>query len=261
MDSLIKVGNKIDLCLANRKTLKTQLDDDNRIYKSKIYDIIDDTTIKAAIPIQEGKLVLLPLDSVYDIFFYTSAGLYECEGKVIERYKENNLFVMVLEILNPLKKNQRREYYRLSCTIDVKILPVTEQELKIGGIDQIISARIETCKEEIGDTREVSIFDELTMVVWEEGYIVDISGGGIRFTSGIQVEENSYIYTRFNLLIDGQIKQYTILTQAISSEKIVNRNNQYETRAKFIGVGRDNTEEIVRYIFEEERKSRKYRKS
>lgn len=262
METLINVGNRIDLCLSAGKVLRTPSEEDNRkIYKSKIYDIIDETMIKAAMPTQEGRLILLPLDSVYDIYFYTSAGVYECEGKVVERYKENNLFIIILELLEPLKRNQRREYYRLSCTINAKFLPVSEAELKIGGIDKIIAARAEREKVKSEEDEESSVFDEVLEADWKEGYIIDISGGGIRFTSDEVVEDNSYIYAKFDLMVGGQIKQYTILTQVISSEELLNRTKQYETRAKFIGVGRDKTEEIIKYIFKEERKSRKNRKS
>lgn len=235
---IIRVGDKIDLTLSGKKS-----DSEIRTYKSKIFDIIDDTTIKIGMPIENGSLVLLHQDVRYDMFFYTSKGLYECKGTVTERYKDNNMYVAIIEFITPLKKNQRREYFRLNCTMDLKYLTITEEEKDLDSIDDILEQR------------------EEKLLSWNEGFILDISGGGLRFSTDRYIEEQSYLYSQFSIIVNGISTEITALSYVISSEKNLNKSNVYESRVKFINLGRSETEKIVRFIFEEERKSRKHGKS
>lgn len=242
MSNIINIGDKVDLRIIKRTKVENNIEKGYRTYKSKILDLINDNTIKLAMPIEGGNIVLLPLEGIFDIFFYTNNGLYQSKGKVIERLKENNLFIFIFEMTQPIKKNQRREFYRFNCVIDMKYASITESESKM-----ILPEVIEEAR---GDK-----------IKWNEGFIVDISGGGLRFTTNDEFKINSYIITNFNLLINHRMKQYSTIIKIISCEKILTRSGQYESRGKYISLRKDEIEEIVRYIFEEERKSRKNRKS
>lgn len=242
MSNIISIGDKVDLRIIKRSHVENNIEKDYRTYKSKVVDVVNDNTIKLAMPIEGGNIVLLPLEGVFDIFFYTNNGLYQSKGKVIERLKENNLFVFIFEMTQPIKKNQRREFYRYNCIIDMKYAIITESESKMILPEVIEEARGEKIK-------------------WKEGFIVDISGGGLRFTTNDEFAKSSYIIINFNLMINHRMKQYSTVIKIISSEKILNRSGQYENRGKYISLRKDEVEEIVRYIFEEERKSRKNRKS
>jgi c-di-GMP-binding flagellar brake protein YcgR len=242
MTNIINVGNKVDLRVMKHEQTSVGIENNYRTYKSKIFDIIDDNTIKLAMPIEGGNVKLLPLEQIFEIFFYTTNGLYQSKGKIINRLKENNIFVMIFEMTTPIQKNQRREYFRYNCTIDVKYCKISEYESSL------------ILVEEIEDVRNKKI-------VWEKGFIVDISGGGIRFTSSGEFNKNSYVLTKFNIVINHRMKEFCVVTKIISSEKIVNRNDQYENRGKYISMSPEETEQVVHYIFDEERKSRRNRKS
>lgn len=242
MPDIINIGDKVDLRIIKRTKVDNNIEKDYRTYKSKIVDLINENTVKLVMPIEGGNIVLLPLEGVFDIFFYTNNGLYQSKGKVIERLKENNLFVFIFEMTQPIKKNQRREFYRFNCIIDMKYASITESESKMILPEVIEEARGNKIK-------------------WSDGFIVDISGGGIRITTNNEFAKGSYIITNFNLMINHIMKQYSTVVKVISSEKILNRSGQYESRGKYISLRKEEIEEIVRYIFEEERKSRKNRKS
>ncbi len=242
MSNIINIGDKVDLRIIKRTKVENNIEKEFRTYKSKIVDLINDSTIKLAMPIEGGNIVLLPLEGIFDIFFYTNNGLFQSKGKVIERLKERNLFVFIFEMTQPIKKNQRREFYRFNCIIDMKYAIITESESKM-----ILPEVIEEAR---GDK-----------IKWNDGFIVDISGGGLRFTTNDEFLKGSYIITNFNLMINHRMKQYSTVVKIISSEKILNRSGQYESRGKYISLRKEEIEEIVRYIFEEERKSRKTRKS
>lgn len=242
MSDVYNLGNKVDLRIVKFDETSAGRVKKFRTYKSKIYDILDENKLKLAMPIERGNVILLPTNQEYEIFFYTTNGLYQAQGKVIDRLKENNIFVFIFELTTSVKKNQRREYFRYSCTIDVKYCVVTEHESSL------------IYEEEIEDVRGRKL-------EWMDGIIADISGGGMRFTSSEEFENNTYILCKFTLIINGRIKEFCTIVKIISSEKILNKNGQFENRSKYISMSPADTEEVVRYIFAEERKSRKNRKS
>jgi c-di-GMP-binding flagellar brake protein YcgR len=85
-------------------------------------------------PMEKTKLILLPIDGSFDLCFYTDSGLYQCFAKVIDRYKSNNVYVVVMELTSNLRKFQRREYYRFSCGLEMHSRQMEPEEIK--AIDQ-----------------------------------------------------------------------------------------------------------------------------
>ena len=96
--NVIKAGGRIDLIRCNVG------ESDKQVYKSQIYDVVGKEQLKIAMPQSKGKLLLLQLEAVYKMQFYTELGLYECKGKVIDRYKSDNVYVAVVDIVSSLKK-------------------------------------------------------------------------------------------------------------------------------------------------------------
>ena len=87
--------------------------------------------IKIAMPMEQSKIVLLPVDAEYSLCFYTPNGLYQCLARVVERYKSNNLFVLSMELETDLQKYQRREYYRLNTILDMKSKEINDDEKEL----------------------------------------------------------------------------------------------------------------------------------
>ncbi len=86
---------------------------------------------------------------------------------------------------------------------------------------------------------------------------MDISGGGLRFLSTHPYEPGSLIYISYNLLVAGKMKEYELVGKVLSSNKMENRNGSDEHRVQYVDIDVDVREEIIKYIFEEERKHRK----
>ena len=81
-------------------------------------------------PIEKTKLILLPVDEEFDVYFYTKSGLYQCFAIVKDRYKKENIYILVLELVSNLRKYQRRQYFRLSCALDISTRKLEEEELE-----------------------------------------------------------------------------------------------------------------------------------
>lgn len=235
--NVIRVGDKIDLIQTN-----VAEGDGNRVYKSQIYDVVGEEQLKIAMPQEKGKLLLLHLESVYRMQFMTETGLYECKGKVVDRYKTNNVYVLVMDIVSALKKIQRREFYRLNCLLDSGIHILTDEELMLGDLNKILASQ------------------NAASAQYEEGVIVDISGGGARMMTDCDVVENTYILLRFQIEFKDKAIDYDLLARTVTRRNLVDRKKQYELRVEFEQLSNNVRESLIKYIFEEERKKRKVEK-
>ncbi len=232
------VGDKVDLTEVRSEEKITRSGIiERKTYSTRVYDIVSEDEIKVNMPFEEGHIVLLEVGDDYDLCFYSGNGLYQCYARVTDRYKSDNVYVLCMELTSPLRKFQRREYYRLNCILNMKCREVGEKEFS-----------------EIKDN-DVSIVN--TDLILEDGVIVDISGGGAKFISDRQFEKESKILFMFNLDLGGHQKEYSIIGRMILSEELEGRPGEYKNHIQFINIKDRDREGIIRYIFEEERKIRR----
>ena len=92
-----------------------------------------------------------------------------------------------------------------------------------------------------------------------KGEIVDISGGGIRFVTSEKYEPGTQIVVYFNLNVHGKETTYELVGDVLSRRRNDVKREIYEHRLKFTVIDNRQREEIIRYVFEEERKSRSRR--
>ena len=235
IEKFISPGDKLEL----KSTVSVVLPDGTegvKTYKTSVYDILDDGRLELVMPMEKTRLVLLPVDGEYDVCFFSHGGMYRADVRIVDRQKINGTYILVVEMISNLHKYQRREYYRFICVVEMKAREMTRQELDAfaKGITQLIS--------------------EEDMV---RGVIVDISGGGTRFVSRQKFNENSIVLMSFSLPIMERERSFLLAAKVIYSGVIENRANEYENRVKFEFIDTTTREEIIKYIFDEERKNRK----
>lgn len=244
----ISVGNRVDLKAAIRPMAEQQSTKPVRVYKSQFLDILDDGKLKLSMPIEGGKVLLLPIGGNFEMFFYTEKGIFRCIGKISDRYKEGNIYLLVVEILTHLEKFQRREYFRLLCTLDTCYYKLSESKKDMESKRKIVAYQSDEpiLEDESGEKIKCS-----------KGTIVDISGGGVRIVSEERLEKATYIRFKYNIKRNYTIFEFDLVGLVLSSEGIMNKIGQYEHRIKYHNIKREDREAIVKYIFDEERKIRK----
>ncbi len=216
--------------------------DDNekrKIYQTQVLDVLSEDRFEIRMPMEQSKLVLLPVNAEYEVLFYTSMGVYQCLANVVDRYKTETQFVLLMELSSSLSKFQRREYYRLSCALDMEARPLEQEEIEA----------LEQQNEFLNERR-----------LLKRHVIVDISGGGIRFVGDSAYEPETMIYCRYKLERDGKIKEYELIAKVLMVKKLEDKPGFYEHRAHYINIDTAKREEIIRFIFEQERKNRKREK-
>ncbi len=238
--NLIHLGDKVDIRLVQQVAQVERTGVSPRIYKSQVNDIKEDGLLEITMPIENGKVVLLPLGIRFEFVFYTGSGLYHSIGQIRERYKQDNIFVLVIELHSQLEKFQRREYYRYPCLMNMQFYMITKEDAQQKSTDEIFDG-----------LRDDHFYDNQKQAV-----ILDLSGGGVKILGEDKLEADSYILLIIRLCNDNIDKQYFIKGHVLASEKKEDRQGKYETRIQFMFQDEHVREEIIRYIFEEERKDR-----
>ena len=244
--TIIEIGNKIDIRIVNQIENAEHTGELPHIYKSQLLDFFDNGEAEILMPSESGKLRLLQLGIRYEFVFYTKNGLYRCYGEVKERYKSENKFLLRVSFHTQLSKYQRREYYRLPCVIEAPFYGITKEIAMLDSTEEI-EERLQEDENLTGQKMKA--------------YILDISGGGVRFVAYESVEEDSYILIYVKLGTEDSALEYPIVGRIISSSKVEDVTPaRYEHRVEFILKDSKVRENIIRFIFTEERKARSNRK-
>lgn len=240
---LIRPGDKVDISFIQQ--IARMNEETPKIYKSQVLDLKENGNLDISMPSEGTKLILLPLGVRMEFVFYSRGGLYRAMGQIAERYKSDNIYMLEIELKTQLEKFQRREFFRYPCLLDFNFYMISDLDLNFESGDALLIHLRET-----GETLERE----------HEGSIVDLSGGGIRFRTDKELEPNERVLFSIHLQNENLNKQYYILGSIISCMRIERtqrmNDKKYEARAKFQIKDSTTREEIVRFIFEEERKER-----
>lgn len=94
------------------------------------------------------------------------------------------------------------------------------------------------------------------LILNEDNYkctIVDIIGGGIRVFSKRQLEKNEMVYVKFTLNFNSGDKEADVLAKVVDSQKNSKDETMFDSRLQFINISEADREEIVKYVFEQQR--------
>ena len=231
-------GNKMEIQAVDRTKFIDDMET-KKVYQTQVLDILSEDRLEILMPMEKSKLILLPVNAEYDMYFYTPSGLFQCFATVLDRYKTDKQYVLLMELTSNLRKFQRREYYRLSCALEMSSRPLEKEEIEaVENEDKILAPGLPL----------------------KRSVIVDISGGGIRFVGNYAYEPDSLVYCKYNLVTDGKSKEYVLVAKVLVVRELEDRRGTYEHRAQYININTAEREEIIRFIFEEERKHRKKEK-
>lgn len=209
LSDYISPGNRVEL----KATGKIWMDEDARtrqIYMSKVMDVTSDDRIEVLMPYEKGRLVLLPVDGEYSLCFYSPKGLFQCFSRIVDRYRSDNMYILVLDLTSELQKLQRREYYRFSCALELKSRLCSREELEAYEMNRRYLV-------DPGESLQKSV-------------VVDISGGGLRFVSNFSYEEGNTIYCAYRLPGNANDKEYEMICNVLKVQELENRPGLFEHR-------------------------------
>lgn len=242
ISDIIRIGDKIDVRLVQQIENKGKGADLPDVYRSQVLDIKDNGNFEIAMPTEKGRLILLPLGVRFEFTFYSyTGGLYKSIGQVVERYKKDGFYMLEIQLRTALEKYQRREFYRYNCTMDFVFYILEEEQKEMDSADDILRDMME------GDFTMPSC----------HGVMVDLSGGGMKFRSPYELKSGDKVLVMLRLTNDKMDRQFHVIGNVIACIEVhTPAKVLYESRVRFSIEDNKIREEIIRYIFEEERKIR-----
>ena len=233
ISEVARPGDKIDITYLHQNN--------GKVYKSSVFDFLGESVIEIGMPTEGGKMVLFQVGFECSLFFYTQRGMYICDGKVLDRYKKDGFYMMSVKITSVPKKYQRRDYYRVDCSIAFNYYKISKEV-----------AELETTAD---------LFEEITDPKYipekKVAHTMDLSGGGIRFITDEDLEVGSCILTVIRLT-NGKVDQTMYLvTELIACGPMEKAPDKRIARAKFLFKDIKDRDLIVRFVFEEDRMLRK----
>lgn len=236
----LKDGTKVDIRIIQKINRNGVWIDDQRHYASSIHHVAYDGTIELSMPMRRGKIVLLPMGLEYELIFVLEDNrMVMARAEIVSRYRKGKVTVLRAILISPIEKCQRREYYRLNCMIPLSFILMDKAETDYDTMEAIVSA-IGKRSKVIGD-----------------GTITNISGGGLRFiTEEPLAMENEYLFIRFTLDNVYNKRDVAIVGKVVGRNK-VGDGIHYAYRTEILFKDSHCQEKIIRYIFEQERLSRK----
>ena len=157
---MVEIGGKIEII---SKVTKSK----NLRSFSMIQDISDEGDLVISLPMLEGRPILLNPGERVEIRLFKEEASYLFNGNVKNRYRINDAIFFSIIKTSPIKRIQRREYYRLKV-----VLPVTFRVLD-------------------DDIEKESQFIK--------GYSIDISGGGLKLSTDYYLELNTLVECHIDL--------------------------------------------------------------
>lgn len=226
-------GDKIDITYLHQNN--------GKVYKSSLFDILEDSVIEIGMPTEGGKMVLFQVGFECSMFFYTKRGIFICDGQIVERYKKDGFFLMSVRLINSPKKYQRREFYRVETSVSFNYYKITEEVAELETTEDLF--------EEIADPKYIS---EKKLALTQ-----DISGGGLRFIASEKLEANSDILVVIRLSNEKVDQTLYLVAKIVASNAMEKVPGKYIARARFQFKNHKDRDLIVRYVFEEDRMLRK----
>ncbi len=239
LTNVINPGDKVEFQILNQNSQSE--DADFKIYKTSIYDFVSDTDIEISIPTERGRNIDLPEMFRCEMIIYTKKGLYSCVGVLNDLYDTGDINRIAITIKTPLIKLQRREFFRMQCTINMQYY--------------VIDDGLRECY--CSDDYKKALQNERYLAKARPGVVVDISGGGIRFVTHEEIPNQDEILVVLALHSEKIDETFYILSEIVDGYQTKGITAKYVNRAKFIFDDLNEREKIVRYVFEMERYMRK----
>ncbi len=248
-NEVIQIGNKIEMQLAEKRISTTEARQE--VYVSQFLQWADNNLAVIAIPTYKGHLVPLDIDDVYELRFFTRGGLYRCRGRITKRAKtSNNLAIAEVRFVSALEKYQRRQYYRMNCIMSMTYAVLSEAQHDLYKEKK----RCLSLEQKLAIEKKL----ERQEMDFQKAVVLDISGGGMRFNSYVQQEPGDLLLLQPALPEAVRKKIPFLFGRIISSRKIPNKETlTFDNRVEYVEISSSEQEQIITYIFREERDKRK----
>ncbi|MCR5250829.1 MAG: flagellar brake protein [Lachnospiraceae bacterium] len=232
MEKILKPG--VPLELVGHKYKLDDAEAQEKKMASSVYDVKDGSHISITNPVIRSRLIPLHAGERYNAFFFASK-IYNAPISVVKSRTEGNFRIVDVVLTGSLLKYERREYFRLETSFPLRYLVLTPE-----------NAQAFRAATQNGTLLQMDGFRNATTI--------DISGGGVRFTSDAEINKDAMVITHLVAHSpSGQKKNYIFLGKVVRTGLLNDQRGHYDHRMQFVDMKQEAREEFVRFIFEWER--------
>jgi len=177
-------------------------------------------------PMREGNIYPVRIGWNMDVYFTMKDDLYKFNSSVLQRWANGNLSFLKIAVLGDIHKIQRREYFRFECNVPVKyrIIKHTTND---------------------GDDKEPM----------KPCVTKDLSGGGLCLRIKEEVERNTFIEGEVDL---GPERKIPFVGEVVRVDILDGEKKyKYEIGVLFKKIEKNDKENIIRFIYSEQRRLRR----
>lgn len=207
-----------DIKIGQKISIQREVDN-NAEYASQVVDIIEEDKLKVLVPMHKSVFISLYKDSYIDIKYYIpNRGRYSFRAVVKERLSNN--FDVIVQRVGEVKKVQERSHYRLQIELNL--------------IKEYCSL----------ESSELEIEKVITR---------DLSGNGMMVLCNQKHKLNEIVRCSIEHSdIDADVKGKIVRINELENSKY-----KYALGIEFVDIGRKTKEDIVKFIFKQQREMRK----
>ncbi|MCD7825318.1 MAG: PilZ domain-containing protein [Clostridiaceae bacterium] len=237
LNEIIKQGTKIKIFRVVQLYQNAADREETLVCTGTLHKVLSDAKLELLV---SDEAESLQKNVCYLIYLYFAQRVYRCSCYFqAPSYLEEGTGISI-ELASPLQQVQRRMHQRVSCRgrICIKVLPDRNAE------------------EYTGEGQPVRYGEEEAdgYGLWEET-MIDISGGGIRFASKKKLDRGTEILIKFDFFCEAGQHEMEVAGRVVYSEVLRNENDYYDIRMKYIYLTEEKREQIIRYVFQLERKN------
>lgn len=211
----LKIGQKIEVL------------QDGITFVSKIQDI-NENFLLIDTPVAGNRYFIAHHGRVIEFYIPNEKDVTKCRAIILGKKRENNIEMLVLSLPEVIEKVQRREYFRLPITMEIKysILPQDKRYFDLKDVPALYYKQL------------------------HKGLTIDISGGGIKILTKERATAGN------NVLILLTIPQEVmVLTSVIRTEEVDNKN--FKLALKYENIDEKTRDSIIKFIFDKMREQLK----
>ncbi len=223
--SALQIGTKLEVELCDDEGKKLNF---NLI--SEFEWLIDSKTLMVAAPIHEGVIYPLHIGRIIKIFFIIKTGLeyelFSFKASISGREMSENIALLKIEVIGEVEKVQRRQYFRIGCSLPVKFRVVDSMNEKINeGIQ------------------------------YRKTIASNLSGGGLCLLLEDKLEVGQLVECEITTEEQKEVKFFGKVIRHDTRQ--LEGRFKYEAGIVYIKINNNDRETVVKYIFNEQRKLRK----
>ena len=243
----VKIGTRLEFEMLNKNDEKV-----GNTFVSQLLEHQDDCSIVISAPITESRVVFVPTGiTVRLTFVHQLHGLLGFKAQVRSKEYKGNIAVLIAEPDENIEKIQRREHFRLDVITDALIWPDDTQSGPGDSENADAEASGTQAAGENIKQDPLSASDKAAEADPVKAYTRNLSGSGVCIISDTNFPKGTNVKIELDLDNDIKFKARCVILRSQQIE--VRRGKSYELGLHFTELTKRDQDNLIKYIFEQQR--------